>query len=84
LSTCTALATNQTKYKPNKKKPHLTIKDTTLWYRTIREAYRPPMTMHKKSNTNPMLTLNYIALSKPQDNDQDMADSISPTNNKRG
>jgi hypothetical protein len=40
--------------------------------------------MKQTSKTNLLLTLNYVAKLTVQDHDQDMADSSSPTNNKRG
>ena len=49
-----------------------------------RKAKWPSACMKKNSTINLLLTWNYIVKLIIQDHDQDMADSSSPTNNKRG
>jgi hypothetical protein len=70
-------------YMPYKKLKYAT-NGPTLQYEIIREANWPPISMKQTSKTNLLLTLNYVVKLTVQDHDQDMADSSSPTNNKRG
>jgi hypothetical protein len=57
---------------------------TTQRYEIVREVMEPPTNTHKFLQTNPTLTLNYFVPLLFQDIDQDMANSSSPTTNKRG
>jgi hypothetical protein len=49
-------------------------------YEIVQNAIRPPI----KPKANPILTMRYNFLRQTQDLDQDMTDSSSPINNKRG
>jgi hypothetical protein len=65
--------------KTNQTHSHSTM-GSTLRYNIRREASQPPK--HPKSISK--LTLQYVMHLPSQDDDQDMADSSSPTNLKRG
>jgi hypothetical protein len=68
------------KCKPNKNKYKTTVKGAIQPYEIIQNAIRPPTTRTTKSKANPILTQWHII----QEPDQDMIDSSSPANNKRG
>jgi hypothetical protein len=57
---------------------------TTQRYEIVSEVIEPPKNTHKLSQTNPISILRYFVSLTFQENDQDMADSSSPTTNKRG
>jgi hypothetical protein len=56
------------------------IKGAIQRYEIVQNAIRPPI----KPKANPILTMRHIILIQTQDLDQDMTDSSSPANNKRG
>jgi hypothetical protein len=59
-------------------------KGATQQSKIVREANWPPGNTQKKPNTNQKLAMCYTISVNSQDNDQDMADSSSPSKNKRG
>jgi hypothetical protein len=69
--------------KTNQVHSHSTM-GSTLQYNIGREASQPPKNTQILPKSISMLTLQYVMHLPSQDDDQDMADSSSPTNLKRG
>jgi hypothetical protein len=83
LLACHASASNIWPNDSRKHKPNSVSKGATQQSKIVREANWSPRNTHKKSNTNLKFTMCYTTSANSQDNDHDMADSSSPSNNKR-
>jgi hypothetical protein len=84
LLVCYAPTSNIRPNVSSKHKQKCVFKGATQRSKIVREANWPPGNTQKKPNTNQKLAMCYTTSVNSQDNDQDMADSSSPSNNKRG